>query len=79
MSCDYTLKKDLDDDFSIEFNVRTFNRKTSSWTKLFAFDVNLCGTLSPAWTRQFNILNVWLINVMKYGNITQTCPVRAVI
>lgn len=54
------------------------NKGKNNYRTIFDYDLNFCDIMARAKSDRKNLLNIWLNNVMKYGTLPKSCPIKSV-
>ncbi|XP_073841510.1 uncharacterized protein [Musca autumnalis] len=54
--------------------VGRWQTSTKNFRSMFSYHIDLCDTLLRLKTAQLPLLNKWITNFLKYGNISSQCP-----
>lgn len=55
------------------------NNNKNKYRQILAYDVDICQYFQRLKSDKTNLLNAWILNFFKYGNVTKTCPMTKVI
>lgn len=54
--------------------VALWQKFNSQFRPIFSYDIDFCETLKRIKTSKIQIVNIWIGNFWKYGNMSTTCP-----
>lgn len=58
--------------------VALWQKSTKQFQSMFTYDLDLCDMLLRLKTSKIQLLNKWIGNFLKYGNISKQCPFHRV-
>lgn len=59
--------------------VAAWQKPSKSFRTAVSYDIDLCDTLARIKSSNIPLLNLWISNFLKYGNLSSTCPFAKVI
>lgn len=51
----------------------------NKYHQIVTYDVNICQYLQRLKPDKTNLLNAWILNFFKFGNLTRACPIKKVV
>ncbi|XP_065362131.1 uncharacterized protein LOC135955702 [Calliphora vicina] len=70
----FDLREDLDNIWG-STNILIWLKNLKAYKQIITYDVNVCYHLQRGKMEKTNIFNVWMQNILKFSNITKSCPV----
>lgn len=59
-------------------NIFIWIKRLKDFKQIVSYDVDLCLFLKRAKLNKANMLNAWITNFLKSGNLTRKCPIYKV-
>ncbi|XP_059217043.1 uncharacterized protein LOC131994311 [Stomoxys calcitrans] len=54
--------------------ISSWQKQTNIFRPIITYDIELCDTLARIKSSNIHMLNTWVMNFLKYGNLSSTCP-----